>query len=613
MRAASFFSDDQQQQITTLTEHLDTQALLWLSGYLAGLARNRTLPGQASATGARIQAPAQPVSASQDGSGHRITVLYGSQTGNAKRQAEALWEACQEAGAPVRLVRADQYPTRELKDETLLYVVVSTQGEGDPPDDAIGFVEFLKGRRAPRLPQLKFAVLGLGDSSYPEFCGIAQQIDARLAELGAERLQATGMADVDIETVAAPWRQAALAWIRQHALADTGGAGAPAPTGGAQAPSPGQARAVTREQPIPAELLANQRITGRGSEKAIHHLELSLAENGLSYQAGDALGVWPVQDDALVERILEATGLDPAQTVPCQGEERPLGEWLKMRRELTVLTRPFIAAHAERAGHAGLAGLLQAESRHELAALMSENQVLDILQRYPAPWSAGDLVSSLRALAPRLYSIASSPSLYEDEVHLVVASVAYERDGQPRWGVASRHLCSLAEGDTLPVYIEANERFRLPDDGRCDILMIGAGTGVAPFRAFVQERQARGDAGRNWLFFGNPHFQTDFLYQTEWQQALKQGSLHRIDLAFSRDQADKIYVQHRLLEQGAEVYKWIESGGRVYVCGDAARMAPDVQQALLQIAQRHGGLGEEAARSWLETLASQGRYVRDVY
>ncbi|MGB6241081.1 MAG: assimilatory sulfite reductase (NADPH) flavoprotein subunit [Castellaniella sp.] len=601
MLAPNYLPDAHHSLIAELADTLESNSLHWLSGYFAGVAQARQ-PAREAAPPLTVAAAPAPDAAL------RLTILYGSQTGNAKRIATQLHDQIQAQGLTARLVRADQYKTKELKDEQLLYIVMSTQGDGDPPDDSIAWVEFLLGKRAPKLPKLKYAVLGLGDSSYPSFCGISQKIDTRLAELGAQRLQDAGAADLDIETVAGPWQSRALEQASQALKA-----GAPGAAQATVTPLRPQAEKFTRDHPFQAEVLLNQPITGRDSDKDIRHLELSLEGSKLNYEPGDALGVWPVQDDTLVARVLEATGLNAAETVDHQGVQRPLGEWLGRYRELTVLTRPFLTALAERAAQAELTTLLQPESRDALSAYMARHQLIDAVRAWPVRWTAQDLVAALRPLAPRLYSIASCATTAEDEVHLTLAHVAFEHEAESRWGVASHFLAERAEGDTVPIFIEENTRFRLPTDPARDIIMIGAGTGVAPFRAFVQARADADASGRNWLFFGNPHFTSDFLYQTEWQQALKDGQLDRIDLAFSRDQADKIYVQHRLLERGADVYDWIQAGAHVYVCGDADHMARDVQAALLDIARDQGGLSEEGARQWLDELSAQGRYARDVY
>jgi len=327
----------------------------------------------------------------------------------------------------------------------------------------------------------------------------------------------------------------------------------------------------TREQPFAAELLVNQRITGRGSSKDIRHLEISLEGSGLAYEPGDALGVWPRNEPALVEEVLRSLQLDADTEVTHAGHSLPLHAWLTEKRELASLSQ------------------------------------------LPTPRSALELVKALRPLAPRLYSIASSQKAVGEEAHLTVAHVEYQRDGATRWGVASHFLATREDGDRLPVYIERNERFHLPRDGARDLIMIGPGTGVAPYRGFLQERVATGASGRHWLLFGNPHSRSDFLYQLEWQRALKNGQLHRLDLAFSRDTSEKVYVQQRLRENGRELYAWLQEGAHLYVCGDALRMARDVQATLLEVFAEHGGKDPEQAQDYLNELQRQGRYARDIY
>lgn len=601
MPTPSFLPEPKHALLSELVTQLDSQSLTWLSGYFAGLAHERrdpvvmqpgTVPGLATPT---FTAPTQ-----------RVTIIFGSQTGNAQKVAERLAAEMRGKGLQLRLVRADRYPNKELKDERLLLIVISTQGEGDPPDDSLAFVEFLNGRRAPALPGLKFAVLGLGDSSYPEFCGIATKIDQRLEALGATRLHPVGLADLDIDTVALPWQTAAVSLAAKELHAPTLHTATVTPL------HPKSAR-YDRAHPYQAEVVLNQRLTGRGSTKDIRHIELAIEAGHLHYSPGDTLGVWPQQDAELVKQIIDQLRLNPEETIDIDGETRSLQEWLTRHRELTVLTRPFLEAHARRAQHAELNNLLDPERAEHVRKSLATWQPIDLLSRFPAHWSAQDLLRALRPLTPRLYSIASSQRAVGDEVHLTLANVAYEYEGESRWGVTSRFLASLQEGDTLPVFIEENTRFRLPQDTSKDIIMIGPGTGVAPFRAFVQERAEQGASGRNWLFFGNPHFQTDFLYQTEWLRALEAGLLHRLDLAFSRDQAQKIYVQNKLQEQGAQIYDWLRHGAHVYVCGDATHMAKDVHQTLLNIASEHGAMDQEQAQEWLSALAAEGRYARDVY
>lgn len=588
-------------QIARLAEGLDSAGLWWLSGYAAGLAR---------AQGGLV--PLAPVAGQADAAAQpreRLTVVYGSQTGNAKRVAEALAAKFEAEGLPVRLLRADAYPTRELKDEHYLAIVISTQGDGDPPDDARALVEFLDGKRAPKLPALRFTVLGLGDSSYPQFCAIGQRIDARLEALGAQRWVARADADLDIDSVSTPWVAQVLAEGKEALKPRS----APLATVTPLRPHLAAPVAWTRERPFTAELLTNQRVTGRGSEKDIRHIELSLEGAGLDYEPGDALGVIIENPSALVEAIVAELGLDAATPVTVGADTLPLRDWLGKRREITRLSRPFIATHAAHAGSDALNRLLAPDQREALTALMADAQIIDLLHDHPGAWTAEALVEALRPLQPRLYSIASSRKAVGDEAHLTVAHVEYQRGDATRWGAASHFLAAREEGAQVQVYIEHNERFRLPADGAKDIIMIGPGTGVAPFRAFVQEREAVAATGRNWLFFGNPHAREDFLYQVEWQDALKRGALHRLDLAFSRDQASKIYVQHRLREQARELYAWLENGAHLYVCGDATRMAKDVHTALLDVIAVQGGKSAEDANDYLNALQAQGRYARDVY
>lgn len=587
---------DKRQLVARLIEDLEPASLHWLSGYFAGVAAQQA---------GKEPAAARPLPAAAEAQ-RRLTVLYGSQTGNARRLAERLAERAAAEGLPVRVVRTGAYPLRELRQERLLYVVISTQGDGDPPDDARAFLEFLASRKAPPLRDLAYSVLALGDSSYPRFCVTGRDLDARLEALGATRLHARADADSDIDSVAGPWLETGLAKAREALGADV----APLAT---VTPLHPPVSSWNRERPYAGEVLVNQRIVARGSTKEIHHIELSLADSGFYYEPGDSLGVWPIQAPALVDGILETLKLDGDAPVSHGGETLPLRGWLSERRELTRLTQPLVAAQAERGGHDALRALLGAEAREALSRFLATQQPIDLLRRYPAAWDAAPLVAALRPLAPRLYSIASSRKEVGDEAHLTVAHLHYLEDGDPRWGVASHHLAALGEGARLPVFLESNERFRLPQDGSRDIIMIGPGTGVAPFRAFVQERQAVGATGRSWLFFGNPHRRTDFLYQLEWQAALKSGALTRLDVAFSRDQDRKVYVQHRLREHGRELYAWLEAGAHLYVCGDASGMARDVHAALLDIAATHGGKDPDSARGWLDNLLAAGRYSRDIY
>ncbi len=591
--------------LANLVDGLDAGSLQWLSGYMAGLAaRSGTALPQVAAQAA-VSALAAPVES------QRLTIVYGTQTGNSRLLAERLQKQAEAQGLVVRSVRASDYPTRELKRERLLYVVISTQGDGDPPDDARGFVDFLRGKRAPRLEQLRFSVLALGDSSYPKYCEVGRVLDERLAELGATRLVARADCDVDFEEPARAWTQDAVAKARTEL--EPKAPVTPAVALRLAASAPAHNAAYNKEAPFAAEVLANQRITGRGALKDVRHVELSLAGSGLTYEPGDALGVWPHNPPELVEAFLSVLKLDGAAPVARDGRTLPLARWLTEELELTKLSRPFLAKHAELSGNAELKRIASPEGGTALAALLATHQVIDVLREHPASWSAEGLVAALRKLTPRLYSLASSQKRVGEEAHLTVGLVEYDAFGSRHWGAATRYLSTRTGDDKVRVFVEPNERFRLPEDPGKDVLMIGPGTGVAPFRAFVQERAEVGARGRNWLFFGEQHFRTTFLYQTEWQAALKKGELHRLDLAFSRDRAEKVYVQHRLREKGRDVFEWLEGGAHVYVCGDARRMAADVHAALADIYVTHGGLSREDAEARLDTLREQRRYQRDVY
>ena len=595
---------ERSELLRRVVDGLEPATLQWLSGFASGVAfaRGHAVPTgieAANVTAAAAAARAEPAA--------RLAVVYGSQTGNGKRIAERLGRAAEAAGLAVRVYAARDYPLKDLAKERFLSLVISTHGDGDPPDDARGFVEFITGKRAPRLENLSYSVLALGDSSYPRFCETGRQADERLAALGAKRLLPRVDCDVDYDRLATPWVEQLVSKARE----DMGAPQVATVTRLRPVPAAPQ---YTREHPFVASVVANQRVTGRDATKDVRHVEISLEGSGLRYEPGDALGVWHDNPAQVVDAVLAALRLPGDESVTIDGQTRTLREWLAGGREITRLTRPFLQRHAERSGSEALAAVLAPGNEAELRRTLQDLQVVDVLQSHAANWTAEEFVRALRPLAPRLYSIASSQDVVGEEAHLTVAVVDYEIDGQRRFGAASAHLAGLTgEEATVRVFVEPNQRFRLPADPARDVIMIGPGTGVAPYRGFLQQREAQGATGRNWLVFGARHFDSEFLYQVEWQEAFRKGLLNRIDLAFSRDRGQRAYVQDRLREAGAELYSWLEAGASVYVCGDAQQMAPDVHATLVGVVAEHGGLDREAAEAYVRRLADEGRYLRDVY
>lgn len=595
------FNAQDTQSLLTRMQELDSQQLWWLSGYAAGLAQRspaaQAVAQELHATNLAATEPAAPAATVL-----KATVLYGTATNNAKRIAEHLHKDLQAKGVDARVLRLSDYKTKELASETLLYFVVSTQGEGEPPEDSIPFFKFLSGARAPKLEKTQFAVLGLGDTSYAQFCQFGKSIEARLLALGAKSLFARADADVEFEPIAKQWRADAIAQLPQTAKISTNVL--PLKTAST-------ATVYSREHPFRAPILAVQKITARNSIKDIRHVELSLEGSGLQYQPGDAVGVWPQNPRSSVDAILDLTQLSADTLVTHDGETLNLREWLTRKLEITQLAKGSLEKYAALANNAELSALLKGDSK-TFQAWIKAHQFFDVLQRYPSTLTADQLVQLLRKLTPRMYSIASAQSAVADEVHLTVAVIDDKGLPTPRRGAASFYLSDLTDSDSVDVFIEHNDQFRLPAHDK-DVILIGPGTGVAPFRAFIQEREEAQAPGKSWLFFGNPHFTSDFLYQVEWQSALKSGSLSKLSLAFSRDQEERIYVQQRLRENGAQVWQWLQNGAHLYVCGDSSKMAPDVHQALIDIATTHGGLNTEQADDYLTDLMADKRYQRDVY
>lgn len=584
---------EQMARLQAATTDFTPTQLAWVSGYFWGVLNQHS--------GAVAAAPAQAAEVPS------ITLLSASQTGNARRVAEALRDDLQAAQLNVKLVNAGDYKFKQIASEKLLIVVTSTQGEGEPPEEAVALHKFLLSKKAPKLEGTAFAVFGLGDTSYEFFCQSGKDFDSRLAELGGERLLDRVDSDVEYQGAAAEWRTRVVEVLKARAPAAT-----PAQLATSGAVNDIHTSPYTKEAPLTATLSVNQKITGRDSEKDVRHVEIDLGDSGLRYQPGDALGVWYQNDPALVNELAELLWLKGDEPVSVDGKTLPLAEALTWHFELTVNTANIVENYATLTRSETLLPLVgdKAQLQHYAAT----TPIVDMVRFSPAQLDAQALIDLLRPLTPRLYSIASSQAETENEVHVTVGVVRYDIEGRARAGGASSFLADRVEEDgEVRVFIEHNDNFRLPANPQTPVIMIGPGTGIAPFRAFMQQRAAEGAEGKNWLFFGNPHFTEDFLYQVEWQSYVKEGVLSRIDLAWSRDQQQKVYVQDRLREQGAEMWRWINDGAHIYVCGDANRMAKDVERTLLEVIAEFGAMDAEAADEFLSELRVERRYQRDVY
>lgn len=586
---------EQLARLQAATTDFSQTQLAWLSGYFWGMINQQ--PGA-------VAAPAAPAAEVPV-----ITLISASQTGNARRVSEQLRDDLLAAKLNVNLVNAGDYKFKQIAQEKLLVVVTSTQGEGEPPEEAVALHKYLFSKKAPKLTDTAFAVFSLGDTSYEFFCQSGKDFDSKLAELGGQRLLDRVDTDVEFQPAAQEWRAKIVDILKSRVPAETPAQAAATATGVVNEvfSSP-----YTKEAPLTATLAVNQKITGRDSDKDVRHLEIDLGDSGLRYQPGDALGVWYQNDAALVKELVELLWLKGDENVTVEDKTLPLSEALEWHFELTVNTANIVEKYAQLTRNAALLDL--AGDKTKLQHFAQCTPIVDMVRYAPAELTADQLVELLRPLTPRLYSIASSQAEAESEVHITVGVVRYDIEGRARTGGASGFLADRLEEDgEVRVFIEHNDNFRLPANPETPVIMIGPGTGIAPFRAFMQQRENDGASGKNWLFFGNPHFTDDFLYQVEWQRYVKDGLLTNIDLAWSRDQEHKIYVQDKLRAKGAELWSWIQEGAHIYVCGDANRMAKDVEQVLLEVVAEFGGMDTETADEFLSELRVERRYQRDVY
>lgn len=577
---------------------------MWLNGFLAGVFSN------ANPDGASALAVSLGVSVESAGPKTPLTVLYGSQTGTAEGLAKKTKAEAEKRGFAPKLVSMEKFTELDLTKEENVLVITSTYGEGEPPDMAKGFWDWLQSDSAPKLEHLRYSVLALGDTNYADFCQFGKNCDERLASLGAKRVAERKDCDVDYETPAAEWA-ASIFTALGDALAHSGTNG----SNGSAAPAADKAgEGWSKKNPFSAKLVTNRRLSGEGSGKDVRHFEISLAGSGLTYEVGDALGVYPTNCPQLVGDILAALGCDGEEAVKTSDGETSLRLALTQHFDITRPSAEFLAAVAQRSPSVEFAPLLAPVRKDDLRKWLYGREIIDVLAGLASPFTTQEFIALLKKLAPRLYSISSSIKAHADEVHLTVAAVRYDSHGRSRRGVASTFLADRVSDTTpVPVFVQSSHGFKPPTNGDTPMIMVGPGTGIAPFRAFLEERLATGAKGRNWLFFGDQKRATDFLYQDQLEGWLKDGHLTRLNLAFSRDQAEKIYVQSRMLEASAELWSWLEAGAHFYVCGDASRMAKDVDAALHGVIEKAGGKSPDEAKAYVDKLKSDRRYQRDVY
>jgi sulfite reductase (NADPH) flavoprotein alpha-component len=575
------FSPEQNATLSSLLTGFTTEQSSWLSGFLAGISP---------------QASAEPAP---------LTVLYGTESGNSEALADKTVKAAKKKGLKASMKNLADLSPSDLAKFDQMAVIISTWGDGEPPEAVEVFYKaFLKD--SPDLKGTRFSVCALGDTSYEQFCEIGKIFDTRLEALGSERLTVREDCDVDFDDSFAAWLDRLLDKVGQGGVVvNDFAAVASIPT-----------VEYSKKNPFPAEVLDTVLLNGEGSAKETIHLELSLEGSGLEYEAGDALAVVPVNAEDVVTDLLIATGFSGTEEIEIKGGDKlPLGAALRSRLDITALSRAIARKYLALAPNPGLEKLLSDDSMSEFREWIRGRQIIDLVETFPIKeLTAQQFGGILRKLPPRLYSIASSPKAHPGEVHLTVAAVRYEGHGKDRKGVASTFLADEAPAGTkVEVYVHRNMNFRLPADDATPIIMVGPGTGIAPFRAFVEDRAERGAKGESWLFFGDQKYSYDFLYQLEWQDHLKEGNLTRLDVAFSRDQPEKVYVQDLMRANSREIFEWLKKGAFFYVCGDAERMAKDVHQTLIEIVTEHGDLSNEEAITYVDQLKKDKRYQRDVY
>ena len=573
---------------------LTPDQLIWMEGFISGLR---------AASGATPSATAVAPAAKPE-----LTILFGSESGNAEALADQTAKAAGKKGFKAKAVSMSDISPAKLKKVKNLLVIVSTWGEGDPPENAVDFYTEFMGDSAPKFDGVNFSVCGLGDTSYEHFCKMGKDFDARLETLGGTRIADRKDCDVDFDDDYAEWLDTSLNGLWEVAGVTVT---ATAPLAGSAIAAP--ASEYSRKNPFPAELTERVLLNGAGSAKGTVHLEFNLEGSGLTYEVGDALGIVPQNSAQLVEAILAKTGFSADEMVSLKDGEHSLRDALTSELDITALSKPVLTHYNEIAGNKKLTAII--EDKDKLNDYVYGRDLLDVLEDFPAKTlDAQQLCGVLRKLPPRLYSIASSPKAHEGEVHLTIGVVRYNSQDREREGVCSTYTAERIEvGDKAKVFVSPNKNFKLPANPDAPVIMVGPGTGIAPFRAFIEERAATEASGKNWLIFGDQHYLTDFLYQAEWQSYLADGVLSKLDVAFSRDQAHKIYVQDRMRENSKEIYQWLQDGAYFYVCGDANKMAHDVDKALHEIVAQEAGLSEEDAVAYIKQLKSEKRYERDVY